>query len=99
MFGGHAHFECLGGWRYILRDLFERIDVTLTRDEEREGFRISQVKEKYGPLRCYTNGDARVNALVEVAVRLSGITCDVCGGRGWTQGMGWLATRCDAHVN
>jgi hypothetical protein len=99
MAGGWLAFEVLGGWRFIMRDLLERIDATLRTDEERESFYISQVKEKYGTLAVYHNGDARIESLVDAAEAASRITCDVCGGRGRLQGRGWLSVRCTAHEN
>jgi len=90
-------FECLGGWRFILKDTLERIDATLTDPEDREAFRISQIKEKWGELRVGHCGDERIDRIVQAAEAASHITCDVCAGRGRVQGKGWLMTRCQAH--
>jgi hypothetical protein len=99
MSGGFLYFECLGGWRLILRDLLERIDATLTEDEERQAFHISQIKEKYGTASVGHNGDERVDRLVDAAEAASRMTCDICGGRGRLQGKGWLSVRCIQHEN
>ena len=92
-------FECSGGWRFILKDMLERIDATLTDPDDRAAFRISQVKEKFGELRVHSNGDDRIDRIVQAAEAASHVTCDVCGGRGRVQGRGWLSTRCAAHEN
>jgi len=100
MGGEHGlFFECLGGWRFILRDLLERIDATLTDREDRGAFRISQVKQKFAELRVHHNGDDRIDRIVQAAEAASHITCDVCAARGRVQGKGWLSTRCAAHVD
>jgi len=92
------HFEHLGGWRFLMKDLLERIEATLVTPEERGGFQVSQIKEKFGALRFYSyGGDDRIDRLVASAEAASGITCDVCGGRGRTQGRGWISTRCEKH--
>jgi hypothetical protein len=97
---GGLYFECTGGWRFLLKDLLERIEATLVTPEERESFQVTQVKEKFGTLRFYySGGDDRIDRLVAAAEAASGITCDVCGGRGRTQGKGWISTRCEAHTN
>jgi len=98
MGGEHGlYFECLGGWRFVLKDMLERIDATLTDPEKREVFRISQIKEKFGEFRVYHNGDDRIDRIVDAAEAASHITCDVCADRGWTQGAGWISTRCSKH--
>ncbi|WP_457090585.1 hypothetical protein [Microvirga sp. P5_D2] len=101
MGGEHGlYFECMGGWRFILKDFFERVEATLVTPEEREGFRISQIKEKFGSARVHFHGgDDRIDRLVAAAEAASEITCDVCGGRGRLQGKGWLSTRCEAHTD
>ncbi|MFC4171635.1 hypothetical protein ACFOYU_06140 [Microvirga sp. GCM10011540] len=96
MGGGYLSFEHLGGWRFIMRDLLERIDATL-RDEDRGSFCISQIKEKWAELRVAHNGGAGIDRLVDAAEAASRITCDVCSGRGRVQGTGWISTRCAVH--
>jgi hypothetical protein len=100
MAGKHGlSFECRGGWRFILGDLLQRISATLT-DEEKVGFQVGQVKEKYGSLRFYAYGGSdRIDALVDAAERASEITCEICGGMGRLRREGWLTVRCDEHVD
>ena len=57
----------------------------------------SQVKEKFGTLRFYTDGtDETVNALIDMAERMSACTCEDCGGAGKLTGKSWLSTLCDS---
>ncbi len=97
MSGGSLWFEHLGGWRYLMRDLLESIDRVL-REEDREHFSISQIKEKYGSVRCYVHGGgSEIDRLIEIAERRSEISCDVCGDAGRVQGTGWYSCRCPRH--
>ena len=60
-------FRVLGRLGFILKDMLERIDATLTDPEDRDAFRISQVKQKFGELRCYHTGDERIERIVQAA--------------------------------
>lgn len=61
----------------------------------------AQVKEKFGTLRFYLNGeDEYIRGLVAMAEVMSGFTCEICGAQGELQSNGgWLMTRCDKHKN
>ncbi len=64
--------------------------------EERENFRISQIKEKLG-LRVYHNGGSPdIDALVDGAEEEAKRTCQICGqpGRPVSVG-GWYAVLCE----
>jgi hypothetical protein len=57
----------------------------------------TQVKEKFGGLRFYTNGcDPEVNGMISVAESLSQRICETCGHPGSAKGTGWVYTMCDA---
>lgn len=59
----------------------------------------SQVKEKYGTLRFYTNGnDEYVDGLISMAESMSARTCETCGSPGKTRRGGWVRTLCDKHA-
>jgi hypothetical protein len=93
---GHFAFECLGGWRYLIREMCRR--VALLPEEARSGFRWTQIKEKFGTGRFYNTGGGAVDEVVEWAEEASERTCDVCGRPGSLRnGGGWYATRCDDH--
>lgn len=59
----------------------------------------TQVKEKYGLL-CfyYYGGNDRTSGIVDMAERMSSITCEVCGLSGRLVDVGWLFTLCDKHA-
>lgn len=92
-----AYIAAGRGWFPLIEDTLEAIDASLL-PEERAGFRITDIKEKYGTLRVYTdNAPNAVEAIIEVAERRSATTCDRCGDYGRVQGKGWLACRCARH--
>lgn len=98
MMGGSLYMEVGGGWRFVIEDLLKSIDLVLS-DDDRDWFRISQIKEKYGSLSVYHNGEANVERLVNKAGSASVITCDVCAGQGRPQrSSGWIVTRCRKHL-
>lgn len=56
----------------------------------------SQVKEKYGTLRFYTNGENDTQSgMIRFAEYLSGLTCEQCGSmEDVSQTKGWITTLC-----
>jgi len=81
------------GWRKIVRDLiFDLFSV---------GWNgvVYQVKEKYGGLRFYCEGEGRpeIEYAIHRAERRARRTCERCGARGRLRGGSWLATLCDLH--
>jgi hypothetical protein len=94
---GYGVISARVGWATVIEDALEQFDASLLPDE-REAFRVSDIKEKYGTLRLYTAGapDA-VDVIVEIAERRSALTCDRCGDHGRVGGKGWLACRCARH--
>lgn len=85
------------GWVPLVVRLLARIDATLA-CEDREGFSISQVKEKFAQLRVYHNGGDAIEAMVDEADAEARRTCQVCGLPGKRQPGGWLAVLCDDHA-
>ncbi len=60
------------------------------------GFKVTQVKEKYGMLCFYTSGESdRILDIILEAEDASGRICELCGKRGTIRGGGWITTRCD----
>ena len=58
----------------------------------------SQVKEKFGGLRFYTNGYTDViQGMISMAESMSYRTCEVCGNPGRSNNYGWISTLCDTH--
>ena len=86
------------GWVPLVDRLLRRIDAAL-QPEDREGFQISQVKEKFGGLRVYHSGGDEIEAMVDEADEEAQRTCEVCGAPGRKRtGGGWIAVRCDKHA-
>lgn len=57
--------------------------------------RASQVKEKFGTLRFYmTHSTEEMEAIIDIAVRRSSVTCEECGKPGKLVGGGWIYCRC-----
>jgi len=62
------------------------------------GFRVMQVKEKFGTLRFYCPGNDKIYRYVKFAESLSAVTCEVCGKRGKRECVsGWYKTVCKEH--
>jgi len=58
----------------------------------------SQVKEKFGGLRFYTNGYTDViGGMISMAESMSHRTCEECGSPGRSNNYGWISTLCDTH--
>lgn len=100
---GFPGLEFGPGWDDLIMDLMEGIDQALT-DEEAAGFSIFQIKEKFGTLPFYwgTRGatsyeslNERIEPLVELAEKLSAITCMRCGAAGTLRPRGWAHVSCD----
>ncbi len=89
---------CDAGWRDLLERACARIEAGL---EEGGAFRVLQIKEKFGALRFYWDGDlsettrVKVREAIALATARSACTCEICGaeGRLYTSG-GWLVTAC-----
>lgn len=95
-----APVECGPGWTDLVEALNELLDVEAGPD-----FRFTQVKEKFGALRCYWTGDdpsGRIDQLVEAAEEISQSMCETCGAdakvRQTRGGFGWVHTACDEHA-
>lgn len=97
-----AYPECQAGWYQLILNL----DAKISRIEP--GYRVDQVKEKFGGLRFYydqmsINDDSRerVDTLVDAAEQMSYTVCEVCGTSDSTvtaAGDGyWVKTLCATH--
>ena len=89
--------ECDDGWYNLIDALCSNLQWDTDKNDHPQ-IVASQVKEKYGTLRFYTEqSDARQEGQIAFAEYLSGTICDVCGNPGSTNEDGWLQTRCPAH--
>jgi hypothetical protein len=86
-------FECRDGWEPLIRKLSEQL--TFLAKVEGAPVRASQVKEKYGTLRFYTDSETEImRACIAYAEDLSAQTCEDCGKYARTRSKGWVATLC-----
>lgn len=85
------------GWIDLLDKLCYKINKHLDSNLKlKEGFRVDQVKSKYGTLRFYTSGeDDYIFNLIKKYEKLSGKICERCG-KAATMCIrgGWFATLC-----
>jgi len=101
-YAAEGYPNCEEGWRDLLERACARIEAALV---EGGAFRALQIKEKFGTLRFYWDGDmsdaakAKVEEAIALAVARSACTCEICGaeGRLYNRG-GWLATACPQHA-
>jgi hypothetical protein len=91
-------FECSDGWFDLIHKLCTDIEIVCEKLKlsDYDWPHASQIKEKYGGLRFYTDSacDA-VYDLIEAAERTSLVTCECCGLPGKTREGGWIRTLCD----
>ena len=94
--------NCEEGWRDLLERCCARIEAALA---EGDAFRVLQIKEKFGTLRFYWDGEmpgaakAKVEEAIALAVAISACTCEICGAEGRLYDRdGWLATACHEHA-
>lgn len=60
--------------------------------------KVTQVKEKFGTLRFYTNYyNEKIANFITFAEAISEITCEICGAPGTINDGGWLKVRCNEH--
>lgn len=94
-----CEMSCGPGWHDLVVALNELLDV-----EEDETFRFTQIKEKFGQLRCYWTGadpSSRIDQLVEAAEEISASMCETCGADAkmrQTRPGGYIYTACDEHA-
>lgn len=87
-------FECGDGWFKLLLELGKAVEALNTELEPR--VRATQLKEKFGDLRCYTSRfDPNVEALIRKAEEKAARTCERCGKRGKLRTGGWLRCLCE----
>lgn len=58
----------------------------------KNGWRIYQIKEKFGGLRFYSDGN--MDDIEEMSTK----TCEICGATGKIRAGGWLKTLCEFHA-
>lgn len=94
-----AYFECWDGWASLLEKPIKFIHDYNSSKNENEKIYISQIKEKFGTLRFYTNFSTdELDKLISEAEKISENTCEICGEKGASIGEKWVKVRCSNHV-
>jgi len=97
-----AHLGTGIGWYNLIYTLTNCIDRRLEHLNKDGGNRkvvIAQIKEKFGGLRYYADGDVdeQMDGMIDFAESLSYTICEECGAPGKLRGGGWIRTLCDKH--
>ena len=92
--------DIMAGWRPILVRLLEQLEMVIEAQpvDERDRFRILQIKEKFGRLTVYTaDSTPDMDVAIQAAADESVATCEVCGAPGELKERNhWWAPRCKA---
>lgn len=111
---GAYGIECDDGWYDILSSICFMVEQHERNIEGNNKYRISQnqnpinyepfqftqIKEKFGGLRVYSNGgDDYTRGLIGMAECWSYKSCEICGNKGQTTKHGWLKTICEKCNN
>ena len=96
--------ECQAGWRQVLVRLLDKLEAAIRAQpaDQRDAFRIVQLKEKFGRLTVYQDrlGTAEMRAAIDEGGEASVVTWEVCGepGRLAERNVFW-SVKCAAHEN
>ena len=87
------------GWRVAFGEqMCEELRGALIEDDDLDRWRIVQLKEKYGEMRLYDNGNkhgSRVPDIIKKYEYISRGTCIVCGKPATRITLGWISPFCD----
>ena len=90
-------FECNRGWLPLIYELLDKLQAI--EDRDKIGLEITQIKEKYGELRVYTNvGTDEIWDLIDEYTARSITVCEMCGKPGkFRNNHGWFSALCDIY--
>ena len=93
------NWHCPGcpGWDGIMEALERTVAYIFQCDRKtaRSKVDVSDIKEKFGTLRFYHDGDDQIDAAATMAEEMSAITCQRCGKPGEARNPhGWISTLC-----
>lgn len=92
-------FECADGWFDLIHKLCADIDNECTKLglTNEQWTQATQIKEKFGGLRFYTNSASdSIHQLIDEAEETSLVTCEECGLIGKRRSRGWIRTLCNS---
>jgi len=88
----NVYFEIDDGWMMLLWRLSLKLKPL--------GVQATQVKEKFGALRFYTDCTSNeIKVAIQEAECLSLITCEACGRPGTATATSWIKTYCEDCAN
>lgn len=87
--------DCGNGWAKLIWDTCEEIEQYLKTHELGYNFKFEQIKQKFGGLRIYSNGDQTICDILDRAEDKSFHICEDCGKPGKPNTDGWITTLCD----
>ena len=88
-------WQCGKGWYPLIEELIDKLQMI--ENKQHIGLEITEIKEKYGGLRVYTNiGTDEIWDLIDGYERKSFTICEQCGKPGSLRNNhGWFTTLCD----
>lgn len=78
------------GWKFL-----HELNILVQTLEQSDHFRITQIKEKFGELRFYCNGDNAIYQLIQDYTDYSRTICIRCGKPATVATTGWISFYCD----
>lgn len=98
----YKHINGIGdlpvGWERLFLLFCKHLRNELDKFNYTDKFSFSQIKEKYGSMRCYNNGyprDSRVSELESIYEHLSTYICEYCGKPAKYETPGWITEECE----
>lgn len=92
--------ECKDGWYNLIYNICKELnDLYISNRINPEEIFVTQIKEKFGTIRFYTNGliDGGYE-IINKYEKLSEKTCEICGTKGeMIVNRGWYQTLCEEH--
>lgn len=101
----NVYFECDDGWWHLLDKIATVIEIELSKieedlsEEDRDLYRPTQIKEKWGGLRYYVYASTpEIVDAISNAENLSYKICETCGKEGTkVRNKGWIKVLCPEH--
>lgn len=96
-----AWIETSKGWDLLVTNLVKIIEYEIKAlpEELKEQVYITQIKQKYGELRCYMSHSVpTIEGAISMAESMSQHICERCGNSGRKKSIGgWILVLCDHH--
>lgn len=91
--------ELPNGWHELFLQMCSDLRQELVKCDYLDKFRFTQIKEKFGEMRCYTNGAPEsVDTIIDKYTIMSRYVCCVCGKPANYITQGWIEPYCKKHL-